>query len=163
MFRENAPREPEHWSSNARFFAFRLLPGQDMIGELRRWVAEIGLRAGYIAGAVGSLSQASLRFAGQAESSAVTGCFEVVSLIGTLDADGEHLHMTISDPEGHVMGGHVMEGCIVRTTMELVIGVLTDIIFLRDHCPLSGYEELKISRAWTDSLSESQFEAQGDQ
>lgn len=152
---ENVSRKPECLGSNARFFAFRLLPGQDLIGELRRWVAEMELRAGYIAGAVGSLSEVSLRFAGLPESSISSGCFEVVSLIGTLDAKGEHLHMTISDPDGHVIGGHVMEGCIVRTTMELVIGVLTDVIFLRDHCPLSGYEELKISAAWMDSLSES--------
>ena len=137
----------ESCASGAYFFSFRLLPGQDLIAELRRWVAEIGLRAGIIAGAVGSLSQAGLRFAGQTESRLVTGCFEVVSLIGTLDANGEHLHIAISDPEGTVTGGHVMEGCIVRTTMELVIGVLDDVVFSRETCPLSGYEELVIRKS----------------
>lgn len=152
---KNTSSELELRGSNARFFVFRLLPGQDLVSELRRWTLEMGIRAGYIAGAVGSLSQANLRFAGMSASNTATGCFEVVSLIGTLDANGEHLHMTISDPDGHVTGGHVMSDCIVRTTMELVIGVLTDVTFLREHCPFSGYKELKISEAWIDSPSES--------
>lgn len=144
MLSGNVSHENECRGSRARFFCLRLLPGQDLLDELRRWIAKTGLRAGYIAGAVGSLSQAGLRFAGKPESRVETGCFEVVSLIGTLDAKNEHLHMTISDSEGRVTGGHVMEGCLVRTTMELVIGVLADVVFAREPCPLSGYEELKV-------------------
>ena len=35
--------------------------------------------------------------------------FEIVSLVGTLSHTGEHhLHMSLSDAEGHVIGGHVM-------------------------------------------------------
>ena len=147
MASDGMSRQSEYFSSGALFVSFRLLPGQDLLGQLRRCVAETALRAGYVAGVVGSLSQTALRFAGQSESRLIPGCFEVVSLIGTLDANGEHLHMTVSDPEGRVTGGHVMEGCVVRTTMELVIGVLTDLTFSREHCPLSGYEELKIHRA----------------
>ena len=103
-----------------------------------------GLRAGYIAGAVGSLSQAGLRFAGESSNSLITGCFEVVALIGTLDAKGAHLHMAVSDPEGRVTGGHVMEGCIVRTTLELVLGELEDLEFAREYCPVSTYRELAV-------------------
>lgn len=147
MATSNASIDSEYYASGARFFSLRLAPGQDLIGELRRWSAKTGLRAGYVAGVVGSLSQAGLRFAGRPESRVETGCFEVVSLIGTLDAQGEHLHMTISDPDGRVTGGHATEGCLVRTTMELVIGVLTDVVFTREPCPLSGYEELKVHPA----------------
>ena len=79
------------------------------------------------------------------------GCFEIVSLIGTLDAAGEHLHMAVSDPEGRVKGGHVLEGCIVRTTLELVVGELTDVTFCRKYCPLSTYEELVIVQEREDT------------
>ncbi|NLL37426.1 MAG: DUF296 domain-containing protein [Fretibacterium sp.] len=134
-------------ASSARFFSFRLLPGDDLLIELWRWISEVGLRAGYVAGVVGSLSQAGLRFAGRPETTVLSGCFEVVSLTGTLDANGEHLHMTLSDSEGRVTGGHVMEGCLVRTTMELVVGLLEDVVFDRKPCPFSGYDELRVRSA----------------
>ena len=130
--------------SGGRFFAFRLAPGEELLGALRRLVAANGIRAGYVAGVVGSLSRACLRFAGRHDGTALDGCFEVVSLVGTLDAEGEHLHMTISNQEGTTTGGHVLEGCIVRTTMELVLGDLSDLEFRREYCSLSTYEELAV-------------------
>ncbi len=130
--------------SGGRFFAFRLAPGEELLGALRRVVAANGIRAGYVAGVVGSLSRACLRFSGRHDGTALDGCFEVVSLVGTLDAEGEHLHMTISNQEGTTTGGHVLEGCIVRTTMELVLGDLSDLEFRREYCSLSTYEELAV-------------------
>lgn len=50
-------------ASAARFYPLRLAPGEDPVLSLRRLVAETGLRAGFIAGAVGSLSRAVLRCA----------------------------------------------------------------------------------------------------
>ncbi|MFC2593831.1 MAG: PPC domain-containing DNA-binding protein, partial [Fretibacterium sp.] len=76
--------------SAARFHALRLLPGEDPVLSLRRLSAETGLHAGFVAGAVGSLSRAVLRFAGCPDGTVRDGCFEIVSLIGTLDAAGEH-------------------------------------------------------------------------
>ena len=130
--------------SGGRFLAFRLAPGEELLGALRRIVAANSIRAGYVAGVVGSLSRACLRFAGRRDGAALDGCFEVVSLVGTLDAEGEHLHMTISNQEGTTTGGHVLEGCVVRTTMELVLGDLSDLEFRREYCPLSTYEELAV-------------------
>jgi len=130
--------------SGGRFLAFRLAPGEELLGALRRIVAAYGIRAGYVAGVVGSLSRACLRFAGRRDGTALDGCFEVVSLVGTLDAEGEHLHMTISNQEGTTTGGHVLEGCVVRTTMELVLGDLSELEFSREYCPLSTYEELAV-------------------
>ena len=72
--------------SAARFHALRLLPGEDPVLSLRRLSAETGLHAGFVAGAVGSLSRAVLRFAGCPDGTVRDGCFEIVSLIGTLDA-----------------------------------------------------------------------------
>jgi len=130
--------------SGGRFLAFRLAPEEELLGALRRIVAAHDIRAGYVAGVVGSLSRACLRFAGRRDGTALDGCFEVVSLVGTLEAGGEHLHMTISNPEGTTTGGHVLEGCVVRTTMELVLGDLSELEFSREYCPLSTYEELAV-------------------
>ena len=70
--------------SGGRFLAFRLAPGTELLGALRRVVAANGIRAGYVAGVVGSFSLACLRFAGRHDGTALDGCFEVVSLVGTL-------------------------------------------------------------------------------
>ncbi|NYZ52203.1 DUF296 domain-containing protein, partial [Escherichia coli] len=51
----------------------------------------------------------------------------------------------VSDPHGTMLGGHMMPGCTVRTTLELVIGSLEELAFSRQPCALSGYDELHIS------------------
>lgn len=131
--------------SNARFIAIRLVPGEDALLALKRKIEQHGLQAAFIASSVGSLTHVALRFAGQENTFHTTGKFEIVSLIGTLDANGEHLHLSISDEEGKVLGGHMMPGCTVRTTLELIIGELEKVNFTREPCPLSGYEELIIT------------------
>lgn len=129
-------------TSNARYLALRLRPGEDVIPTLRKYVEQNNLQAAFIAGCVGSLTQVSLRFAGREGTQEMAGKYEIVSLIGTLDPEGEHLHLAISDENGHMQGGHMMPGCTVRTTLELIIGELDDISFTREYCELSTYEEL---------------------
>ena len=132
-------------TSSARFFALRLLPGEDLLTALATCVAQRGIKAGWIAGVVGSLSQAALRFAGEPDSTLLIAAFEIVSLSGTLDAGGGHLHLSVADAQGLMRGGHVMPGCIVRTTCELIIGELDDLRLTRELCSLSGYDELVIT------------------
>ena len=131
--------------SSARFFALRLLPGEDLLVALATCVAQRAIEAGWIAGVVGSLSQAALRFAGEPDSTLLIAAFEIVSLSGTLDAGGGHLHLSVADAQGLMRGGHVMPGCIVRTTCELIVGELDDLRFTRELCSLSGYDELVIT------------------
>lgn len=119
--------------------------GEDVIVALRQIIADNQLQSSYIAGCVGSLTDVALRFAGREENRYLTGKFEVVSLIGTLDATGEHLHLAVSDENGIMCGGHMMPGCTVRTTLELVIGELEQVTFSRQPCEYSGYEELVIT------------------
>ncbi|MGY3922188.1 DUF296 domain-containing protein [Aeromonas jandaei] len=131
--------------SPARFLALRLLPGEDLIAGLRAQMARHGLQAAWIAGAVGSLTHANLRYAAQPDGTLLEGAFEVIALGGTLDPECEHLHLSISDELGLMRGGHVLPGCRVRTTLELVVGELEAYRFGRAPCPQSGYEELLIT------------------
>lgn len=64
--------------------------------------------------------------------------------MGTLSADGSHLHLTLSDSKGQVVGGHLMGDCIVQTTAEIVIGYLDDVQFKREFDSSTGYNELVI-------------------
>jgi uncharacterized protein len=68
---------------------------------------------------------------------------EVVSLVGTLSLTGKHLHISVSDEHGNVFGGHVMSGT-VYTTLELVLGVIPRVDFMREMDASTGYRELVI-------------------
>ena len=49
------------------------------------------------------------------------GDLEILSLCGTLSTDGAHLHITVANSNGAVIGGHLCCGSLVRTTAELGI------------------------------------------
>lgn len=131
--------------SGARFYALRLHPGDELLAGLRAFIQHHALQAAWIAGCTGSLTDVALRFAARDETTWLSGTFEVISLGGTLELAGEHLHLSVADENGAMLGGHVMPGCTVRTTLELVIGELTTLAFSRQPCPLSGYDELVIN------------------
>lgn len=124
--------------------ALRLTPGDDLKDAVTKFVRERGLSAGIILTCVGSLAEASLRFAGQDETTTLSGPFEILSLVGTLSPEGAHLHIALADKEGRVVGGHVQVGCLVYTTAELVIGELSGVTFLRTFDTVTGYEELEV-------------------
>ena len=123
----------------------RLPPGADLRQALEAWMGEQQEQAACLISAVGSLSVAQLRFAGAAEATAIHGELEILSLSGTLSPDGAHLHLAIADSSGGVIGGHLGAGSLVRTTAELVIGLLPDWRFNRELDPATGYPELQIT------------------
>ena len=125
--------------------ALRLLPGMDVKEELERIVKQHGIKAASVLTCVGSLQSAVVRFANKPNGTGIKGPLEIVSLTGTLGEDGLHLHIAVSDCDGVTIGGHVLAGCRVFTTVEIVLGVLTKAIFTREIDPVSGFKELVIS------------------
>jgi len=67
-----------------------------------------------------------------------------VSLVGTLSGDTGHLHISLSDTQGHVIGGHIIGGLYVFTTAEIVIGECSDLTFTREHDDSTGFLELVV-------------------
>jgi predicted DNA-binding protein with PD1-like motif len=124
----------------------RLRPGTDLRGSLEEFVAAHRLAAGFIVSAVGSLSRASLHYAGKDEATLVVRPFEIVSSSGTLSPQGCRLHACVSDDAGNVLGGHVLEGCVVRTTAEIVAGIPARLRFSREMDPETGYRELTVQK-----------------
>ena len=146
-------------SSEAQYYVLRLFPGEDLLLELRKFVSEKNIKAAFIASCVGSVSSCILRPAGEPCGIELSGKkFEIVSLVGTLESENNidiegnltdkqdncHLHMSVSNENCEVIGGHVLQGCIVRTTAEIVIGSLKNFIFIRKYDGRSGYNELFI-------------------
>lgn len=120
----------------------RLHPGEDLRRAIENVAAERGIEAGFVLSAIGSLDPAALRYAGNPEATVLRGDYEILTLAGTLGTGGVHLHMSVSDAKGQVLGGHVAAGCIVRTTAEIVIGRAEGWTFDREPDPRTGYREL---------------------
>ena len=73
----------------------------------------------------------------------VKGRHEIVSLVGTLANEG-HLHASLSDKDGNVIGGHVMGNMKVFTTAEVVIGNCDTLSFTREIDDETGFDELVV-------------------
>ena len=127
-----------------RTIALRLRPGADLKAELLALAARERIRAGWMLTCVGSLSRVRRRLAGGTEHATWQGPFEIVALTGTLSQDGGHLHLAVADQQGRTIGGHLAEGCTVRTTAEVVLGVDDRLLFAREHDPATGYDELVV-------------------
>jgi hypothetical protein len=127
-----------------RTFAVRLRPGQDLKRELLALSEREGIQAGWVGTCVGSLSRVVLRLAGGVEHATREEPFEIVSLVGTLSRNGSHLHLSVADAQGHGSGGHLADGCTVRTTAEVVVASDDRLRFTREHDPATGYDELVV-------------------
>ena len=129
---------------NTVTYAFRLQPGNDLKEVLQQFVNTHNIQAGWVVSCVGSLTHYHLRFANQPQGSAGQGHFEIVSLTGTLSVNGSHLHASISNGEGQTIGGHLLSGCTVYTTAEIVVAATDKYIFSREDDNITGWKELKI-------------------
>ncbi|RTD98206.1 DNA-binding protein [Variovorax atrisoli] len=129
-----------------RTLVLRLNPGDDLRASLDSALAASGSEAAFIVSGIGSLNGASIRFAGAPTPARIEGELEILTLAGSLSPDGSHLHISVSDAEGRVFGGHAAPGCVVRTTAEILVAVLPEWQFTRTHDPLTGYAELSPRR-----------------
>lgn len=124
--------------------AVRLSPGDDLRGALEDALRELNLTAAFVLQGIGSLSGAQLRFAGVEQPTELRGDLEILTLAGSISPDGAHLHMSVSDALGRVFGGHVARGCSVRTTAEILLALLPEHRFSREHDARTGFAELMI-------------------
>lgn len=132
--------------SATKSYAFRLKPGADLKKEIDAFINQHHIRAAAIVTCVGSLTDANIRFANQPDGTLLHGHFEILSLTGVLSINGSHLHLSISDEKGNTVGGHLLEGCKIYTTAEIVISVLTDLEFKRELDSTYGYKELVVKK-----------------
>ncbi len=126
----------------------RLKPGEELKASMDKVVKNHGVRAGFVITAVGCLSEVTCRMAGATPKVEDIRTFkeelEIVSLVGTFSVDGHHLHISLSDKDGIVKGGH-LKGGRVKTTLELVIGYEEGASFRRSMDEATGFKELCVS------------------
>ena len=141
-----APVPTAHHSA-LKTYALRLRPGDDLRQQLTAFVQANHILAGTMLTCVGSLTVATLRLANQEGPTVYRGHFEIVSLVGTLSTNGSHLHLAVADSTGRTIGGHLLDGCRVYTTAEIVLGELPQLEFRRETDATFGYQELVVKPA----------------
>lgn len=128
-----------------RAITFRIKPGHDLFDSIETFVAENNIQAGCVLSSVGSLSHATLRLANCEHFNEYEGHFEIVSMTGTVSTNGSHIHVAVSDGNGATIGGHLVSGCKIYTTAEIVLAMFDNIVYKRELLENdSGYEELVV-------------------
>ena len=103
----------------------KLGPGSDLRRSLEQLAIEQGA-AGFVLGVVGNLSRAAFQCAGRSGPTILEGDLEIITLQGTLAPQGVHLHLSFSDGECQVWGGHLEYGTLVLRGADLLVGLLAE-------------------------------------
>ena len=133
-------------NENLQSFAFRLKPGEDLQEGIASYCNQNNIKAGWVSTCVGSLTNYNIRFANQPSTSSGTGHFEIVSLTGTISDNGMHMHLSISDSLGKTIGGHLMPGCKIYTTAEIVLLSTDKYKFTRENDGTTPWDEFQVKR-----------------
>ena len=125
-------------------YAVRLRRGADLLQSIEAFCAEHQIRAGVLLSGVGCVTKASIRDAGGVNIVSIDEAMEIVSLMGTVSEKRCHLHVSFAKEDLSVIGGHLVAGCMINTTCELVIGELRDYVYDVEFDKETGYDELII-------------------
>ena len=120
----------------------RLRRGEDLMLSIKEICKEKKIAAGVVLSAVGCISEGRVRDASGVTIRDITEHCEIVSLNGTVSEARCHLHISLSREDLSTIGGHLVSGCIVNTTCELVIAELPGIQFGVEEDSETGYDEL---------------------
>ena len=108
-----------------RTLSLKLGPGSDLRRSLEQLAIEQGA-PGFVLGVVGNLSRAAFQCAGRSGPTILEGDLEIITLQGTVAPGGVHLHLSLSDSDCQVWGGHLEPGTLVLKGADLLVGFLPD-------------------------------------
>ena len=120
----------------------RLHRGDDLLKSIQALAKDQHIGAGVVLSAVGCISKGMVRDASGVTLRQIDAPCEIVSLNGTVSAIRCHLHIALSREDLSTVGGHLVEGCIINTTCELVIGILDGWQIGTEYDVETGYDEL---------------------
>jgi predicted DNA-binding protein with PD1-like motif len=133
-----------------RIIFARMHPGEDVLESIEKVVKKHGVKSGQLS-LIGAVSKAKLgyfnRDTAEYRHFTVEEDVEVVSCMGNISTHEEnivvHAHMIVADESGKCYGGHLMVGCEVSVTIELVI-IETEIELIRKQDDATGLNLLHI-------------------
>jgi len=104
----------------------RLYEEEDLLEAIASASKQIKISAGFFT-LIGTLKKAKIGFYrdGNYEPIEIVGPLEIVSCIGNVSLREKvpivHAHITVSDEKGQTFGGHVLPGCLISVTGELML------------------------------------------
>ncbi len=131
-----------------KIHVFRLKCNQDLLGGILDYCQQHNIKAGTLVSAVGCIFKAVFRKADGKTIHSEDNNFEVVSLTGTISEDGPHIHISLCDNNLRTIGGHLIKGSLVNTTMEIVLLEINDYKLTRSFDKDTGYNELDVKKLW---------------
>lgn len=125
--------------NTGRVIVVRLEPGEDILKSIEKIVAENRLLSGHLS-LIGAVSKVHLGYFDLEESSykdfIVDEDLEIAACVGNISRLNEeyvvHAHVVASDETGKCYAGHLMEGCTVSVTIEIVITEFAEMHRARD-------------------------------
>ena len=124
----------------------RLRRGDDLLREVQKMAQEEQLELAVILSAVGCVTKARLRDASGVTIRQIDEPCEIVSVTGTVSRKRCHIHVALSKENLSTVGGHLVEGCLINTTCELVLGVVEGWRCGVEQDAETGYDEIVFER-----------------
>ena len=134
-----------------RTIVAKLEPGADILEELERLVHQYDVSGGQIS-FIGAISQATLGYfdlhSQEYKSFSMDEDLEVTSGMGNISRleNGTpvvHAHIVVANEQGHSFSGHLMKGCKVSVTIEIVMNLFDDSL-IRGKDERTGLNLLKL-------------------
>ena len=79
---------------------------------------------GFVLSVVGNMRQATFACPGRTSPTVLSGELEIITLQGTIGPQGVHLHLSFSDGDCQVWGGHLEHGSLILKGADLLVGFL---------------------------------------
>ncbi|MGD8505449.1 MAG: DNA-binding protein [Candidatus Bathyarchaeota archaeon] len=119
-------------AKSGKFIFARLFEDEDVLEAIIQIAERSGIEAGFFF-LIGTLKKAKMGFfhEGRYQPIEMTEPLEIVSCMGNISIKEKqtlaHAHIAVSNKKGEAFGGHVLPGCIIAATGELVLVEAVDV------------------------------------
>ena len=103
-------------------FFYNLSSGSDILNSLNE-LNTYNNSTSFLISAVGDLSKVSFKCPLNEKAIILEKKLEIITLSGYLSSKASHLHISVSDDNCNVFGGHLLSGTIVLKSLDVLIGV----------------------------------------
>ena len=105
---------------------YKLSSGADVFNSLDQLKIHTNSTS-FLISAVGDLSGVSFKCPLNEKPIRLEKKLEVITLSGYLTSEESHIHISVSDDNCNVFGGHLLPGTTVHKSLEILLGVVPDI------------------------------------
>ncbi len=121
-------------------FFYNFSPGADVFNSLNKLQKDFKSTS-FLISAVGDLSRGSFKCPLSQKPVILENKLEIITLSGYLTSKDSHIHISVSDENCRVFGGHLLPGTIVLKTLDILLGVIPNL----QHSSLDSINDIATS------------------